>query len=195
VFVNGRYAPDLSSAGTTDGLRIRSLREVLDREPQLVHPYLDRQASGPGRPFAALNIEGREGPAGSAGLAVEVGMDELGLAVEHLAQAADVQAVRGARGGEIRRVAAVDEHELAPREGVTEVDRVEHREVGDRRARGRAKELGPRDGGHARVPPVLQARGGKTQLLERANPRRAQGAQPFRLRLGKARAEGLELRA
>ena len=55
VFVNGRYAPDLSSAGTTDGLHVRSLREVLDREPQLVHPYLDRQASGPGRPFAALN--------------------------------------------------------------------------------------------------------------------------------------------
>jgi len=50
VFVNGRYAPDLSSAGTTDGLHVRSLREVLDREP-----HLDRQASGPGRPFAALN--------------------------------------------------------------------------------------------------------------------------------------------
>ena len=55
VFVNGRYAPDLSSAATSDGLHIRSLRDVLDREPQLVQPYLDRQASGPGRPFAALN--------------------------------------------------------------------------------------------------------------------------------------------
>ncbi|HEU0107261.1 MAG TPA: hypothetical protein VFT38_13880, partial [Vicinamibacteria bacterium] len=55
VFVNGRYAPDLSSAETADGVHIRSLREVLDREPQLVQPYLDRQASGPGRPFAALN--------------------------------------------------------------------------------------------------------------------------------------------
>ena len=55
VFVNGRYAPALSTAGTSDGVHVRSLREVLDREPQLVQPYLDRQASGPGRPFAALN--------------------------------------------------------------------------------------------------------------------------------------------
>jgi Fe-S cluster assembly protein SufD len=55
VFVNGRYAPDLSSAAAADGLHIRSLRDVLDREPQLVQPSLDRQAGGPGRPFAALN--------------------------------------------------------------------------------------------------------------------------------------------
>jgi Fe-S cluster assembly protein SufD len=56
VFVNGRYAPDLSSGGTAaDGVHVRSLREVLDREPQIVQPYLDRQASGPGRCFAALN--------------------------------------------------------------------------------------------------------------------------------------------
>ena len=55
VFVNGRYAPDLSSAAVTDGVEIRSLREVLDRQPQLAEPYLDRQARGPGRPFAALN--------------------------------------------------------------------------------------------------------------------------------------------
>jgi Fe-S cluster assembly protein SufD len=55
VFVNGRYARDLSSAETADGVQIRSLREVLDRQPQLVQPYLDRQASGPGRPFGALN--------------------------------------------------------------------------------------------------------------------------------------------
>lgn len=55
VFVNGRHAPSLSSAPMTDGVSIRSLRDVLDREPQLVQPYLDKQASGPGRPFAALN--------------------------------------------------------------------------------------------------------------------------------------------
>ena len=55
VFVNGRYAPDLSSGETSaDGVHVRSLRETLDRDPQLVQPYLDRQASGPGRPFAAL---------------------------------------------------------------------------------------------------------------------------------------------
>jgi len=55
VFVNGRHAPDLSSAETADGLRIRSLREVLDRAPELVQPWLDGQARGPGRAFAALN--------------------------------------------------------------------------------------------------------------------------------------------
>jgi Fe-S cluster assembly protein SufD len=55
VFVNGRYAPSLSSAPMSDGVHIRSLRELLDREPQLVQPYLDRQASGPGRPFVSLN--------------------------------------------------------------------------------------------------------------------------------------------
>ena len=75
VFVNGRYAPDLSSAPMADGVQphsqvgagvqpssqavaavqIRSLRDVLDRQPQLVEPYLDRQAAGPGRPFSALN--------------------------------------------------------------------------------------------------------------------------------------------
>jgi Fe-S cluster assembly protein SufD len=55
VFVNGRYAPDLSTAQTADGVHIGSLREALDRQPQLVQPYLDGQASGPGRSFAALN--------------------------------------------------------------------------------------------------------------------------------------------
>jgi Fe-S cluster assembly protein SufD len=55
VFVNGRHAPSLSSAPMTDGVSIRSLRDVLDREPQLVQPYLDRQSSGPGRPFVSLS--------------------------------------------------------------------------------------------------------------------------------------------
>src|SRR5262249_9173311 len=55
VFVNGRHAPELSSARMSDGLQIRSLLDVLDREPGLVEPFLDRQAPGPGRPFAALN--------------------------------------------------------------------------------------------------------------------------------------------
>jgi Fe-S cluster assembly protein SufD len=55
VFVNGRHAPALSSAPMTDGVTLRSLREVLDREPQLVEPYLDALAAGPGRPFASLN--------------------------------------------------------------------------------------------------------------------------------------------
>ena len=55
VFVNGRHAPSLSSAPMTDGVTIRSLREVLDREPHLVQAYLDKQAGGPGRPFTSLN--------------------------------------------------------------------------------------------------------------------------------------------
>jgi Fe-S cluster assembly protein SufD len=36
-------------------VHIRSLREVLDREPQLVQPYLDRRPAVPAGPFAALN--------------------------------------------------------------------------------------------------------------------------------------------
>ncbi|HUG53394.1 MAG TPA: Fe-S cluster assembly protein SufD [Vicinamibacteria bacterium] len=66
VFVNGRFAPSLSSAPASGAavqphtaagaaVQLWSLREVLDRQPQLVQPYLDRQAGGPGRPFAALN--------------------------------------------------------------------------------------------------------------------------------------------
>jgi Fe-S cluster assembly protein SufD len=55
VFVNGRHVPSLSSAPMTDGVTIRSLREVLKREPELVRPYLDAQASGPGRAFGSLN--------------------------------------------------------------------------------------------------------------------------------------------
>ena len=55
VFVDGRHAPALSSVRTADGVQIRSLRVVLDGQPQLVEPWLDRQAGAPGRPFAALN--------------------------------------------------------------------------------------------------------------------------------------------
>src|SRR5205814_9201900 len=55
VFVNGRYARELSSVQMADGVQVRSLREVLDREPQLLQPWLDGQAPGPGRAFAALN--------------------------------------------------------------------------------------------------------------------------------------------
>jgi Fe-S cluster assembly protein SufD len=55
TFVNGRCIAALSSVPAANGLQLRSLREVLDREPQIVQPYLDRLASAPGRPFAALN--------------------------------------------------------------------------------------------------------------------------------------------
>jgi Fe-S cluster assembly protein SufD len=55
VFVNGRHVPELSSAPMEDGVVIRSLREVIDREPQIVQPWLDSLAAGRGRPFVSLN--------------------------------------------------------------------------------------------------------------------------------------------
>jgi Fe-S cluster assembly protein SufD len=61
VFVDGRYAPELSSTAAADGaprsaaLQIRSLRDVIDRQPELVQPWLDAQAAAADRPFAALN--------------------------------------------------------------------------------------------------------------------------------------------
>jgi Fe-S cluster assembly protein SufD len=55
VFVNGRYEPALSSLDGADGVQVRSLRDVLARQPQLVEGALDALAQGPGRPFAALN--------------------------------------------------------------------------------------------------------------------------------------------
>ncbi len=54
VFVNGRYAPTLSSLGAQDGVRIESLARVLDREPALVERYLGKVLKG-GNAFAALN--------------------------------------------------------------------------------------------------------------------------------------------
>jgi Fe-S cluster assembly protein SufD len=54
VFVNGRYAPALSSLGAEDGVRIESLARVLDREPALVEPRLGRILRR-GNAFAALN--------------------------------------------------------------------------------------------------------------------------------------------
>jgi Fe-S cluster assembly protein SufD len=54
VFVNGAYAPTLSSLGAADGVRIESLARILDREPALVEPHLGRILKG-GNAFAALN--------------------------------------------------------------------------------------------------------------------------------------------
>ena len=54
VFVDGRYAPSLSSLGAQDGVRIESLARVLDREPALVEPRLGKVLKG-GNAFAALN--------------------------------------------------------------------------------------------------------------------------------------------
>jgi len=54
VFVNGRYAPSLSSLGAEDGVRIESLARVLDREPALIERHLGRIVKD-GNAFAALN--------------------------------------------------------------------------------------------------------------------------------------------
>jgi Fe-S cluster assembly protein SufD len=54
VFVNGRYAPSLSSLGAQDGVRIESLARVVDREPALVENRLGRILTA-GNSFAALN--------------------------------------------------------------------------------------------------------------------------------------------
>jgi Fe-S cluster assembly protein SufD len=54
VFVDGRYASDLSSPGAAEGLEVRSLREVIEREPERVQPLLGRDPSAAG-PFPALN--------------------------------------------------------------------------------------------------------------------------------------------
>ncbi len=54
VLVNGRYAPELSSHPSLDGVAIRSLREVLDRERQRIEPYLGA-SDDPASAFTALN--------------------------------------------------------------------------------------------------------------------------------------------
>jgi Fe-S cluster assembly protein SufD len=54
VFVDGRFAPELSSAGTAEGLEVGSLREVVARDPERLRTLLGGEASAHG-PFAALN--------------------------------------------------------------------------------------------------------------------------------------------
>jgi Fe-S cluster assembly protein SufD len=56
VFVNGRYAPELSAAGVREGgLTVTTLAEAIERDPDALEPWLARQAAVAGRPFAALN--------------------------------------------------------------------------------------------------------------------------------------------
>jgi Fe-S cluster assembly protein SufD len=56
VFVNGRHAPALSSAGTLPaGLRVSSLRAALASDPGLVETYLTRLAAFERQAFVALN--------------------------------------------------------------------------------------------------------------------------------------------
>lgn len=56
VFVNGRYAAELSSVGLlTGGLEVASLAEVLASRPQAVEPYLAKVVRD-GNAFAQLNL-------------------------------------------------------------------------------------------------------------------------------------------
>jgi Fe-S cluster assembly protein SufD len=54
VFVDGRYTSEWSSSGDTEGLEVRSLREVVEREPERLQAFLARDPSA-GGPFPALN--------------------------------------------------------------------------------------------------------------------------------------------
>ncbi len=56
VFVDGRFAPGLSRLNSLPGsVQVRSLAEALESEPDLVQPYLGRQADSRRHGFAALN--------------------------------------------------------------------------------------------------------------------------------------------
>src|SRR5580700_5180654 len=56
VFVNGRYAPGLSSlVALPEGVRVESLAAALTTHPDQVEPYLARLATFDRQSFAALN--------------------------------------------------------------------------------------------------------------------------------------------
>jgi Fe-S cluster assembly protein SufD len=54
VFVDGRFRPELSSAASTEGVHIRSLRELLEIEPERLRPWLAAAPEDEG-PFETLN--------------------------------------------------------------------------------------------------------------------------------------------
>jgi Fe-S cluster assembly protein SufD len=56
VFLNGRFARELSKIGTLPaGVRFKSLEDALDRDRELVEPHLGRCAAFADQPFADLN--------------------------------------------------------------------------------------------------------------------------------------------
>jgi Fe-S cluster assembly protein SufD len=56
AFVNGRFAPRISSTlGLPDGVRVRSLAEVLKAEPRALEPHLGRHADAGHHAFVSLN--------------------------------------------------------------------------------------------------------------------------------------------
>ena len=56
VFINGRFAPRLSYLRwLPEGVRVRSLSEVLEKDARSLEPHLGRVAALDGNPFTALN--------------------------------------------------------------------------------------------------------------------------------------------
>ena len=56
VYVNGRFAPELSSVGAApDGVVIGGLADAFERQPEIVRQHLGRHAAVEGNPFTALN--------------------------------------------------------------------------------------------------------------------------------------------
>ena len=56
VFVNGAHVPSLSSAGDVpNGVRLGSIREILESDPTLMEAHLAKYAGIEKHPFAALN--------------------------------------------------------------------------------------------------------------------------------------------
>jgi Fe-S cluster assembly protein SufD len=56
VYVNGRFAPELSSVGTApEGVAIGGLADAVERQPEIVRQHLGRHAAVTGNPFTALN--------------------------------------------------------------------------------------------------------------------------------------------
>lgn len=56
TFVNGHFAPKFSTLPALPaGVRVSSLKEALQKEPELLKKYLGKQLSDEGEPFIALN--------------------------------------------------------------------------------------------------------------------------------------------
>ncbi len=56
VFVNGKYAPELSSAGAlAEGVTVINLAQAMDDQPQLIERHLTQYARYANHPFIALN--------------------------------------------------------------------------------------------------------------------------------------------
>ena len=56
VFVNGRYAPELSDPGVlAAGVKVSTIADAIERDPESLEPFLARHSDSAVHPFAALN--------------------------------------------------------------------------------------------------------------------------------------------